>query len=50
MEGTYLANEKDKIMINLIDKLCDHLSNERVKVLIDHGFDEWETITYIRGN
>lgn len=34
-------------MISLIDKLCDHLSNDKVKILIDNGFDEWQTMTYI---
>jgi len=33
----------------LVDKLCDHLPTERIKLLIESGFDEWETITYMKG-
>jgi len=33
----------------LIDKLCDHLSPDRIKLFIENGFDEWETITYMKG-
>lgn len=36
-------------MLALIDKLCDHLTNDKVKSLIDHGFDEWDTISYLKG-
>lgn len=39
-----------KIMENFIDKLCDHMPMDRVKILIDNGFDEWETITFIKGD
>ena len=33
-----------------IDKLCDHLPTERIKLLVDNGFDEWDTITYMKGD
>jgi len=35
--------------MSLVDKLCDHLPNDRIKLFIDNGFDEWETVTYIKG-
>jgi hypothetical protein len=44
-----MEKENVNIMENFIDKLCDHLPSERIKVLIDNGFDEWETITYMKG-
>lgn len=34
----------------LIDKLCDHLPPDRIKLLIESGFDEWETVTYMNGS
>lgn len=45
------ASEKDEsqIMMDLVDKLCDHLPNDRIKLFIDNGFDEWETVTYLKG-
>ncbi len=36
-------------MEQLIDKLCDHLPIDRIKLLIENGFDEWETITFMKG-
>lgn len=33
-----------------MDKLCDNLPSERVKMFIDNGFDEWETVTYLKGH
>lgn len=36
-------------MEGLIDKLCDHLSIDRVKHLIESGFDDWETISFLKG-
>jgi hypothetical protein len=41
--------EGSKIMEALVDKLCDHLLTDRIKLLIESGFDEWETITYMKG-
>lgn len=37
-------------MQGLIDKLCDHLSIDRIKLLIESGFDDWETITFLKGS
>lgn len=36
-------------MQKLIDKLCDHLPADRIKLFIESGFDEWETITFMKG-
>jgi hypothetical protein len=36
-------------MESFVDKLCDHLPSDRIQMLIDNGFDEWETITYLKG-
>jgi hypothetical protein len=36
-------------MEKLIDKLCDHLPPDRIKLFIESGFDEWETITFMKG-
>ncbi len=37
-------------MMSLIDKLCDHLPNDKIKMLIDNGFDEWETVCLLSGD
>ena len=37
-------------MQRLIDKLCDHLPPDRIKLFIESGFDEWETITFLKGS
>jgi len=26
-------------MMDLVDKLCDHLTNDKIKLFIDNGFD-----------
>lgn len=44
-----MDKEGPKEMEAFIDKLCDHLPADRIKLLIDNGFDEWETVTYIKG-
>lgn len=49
MEESTEIGKENKIMMSLVDKLCDHLSTERIKLFIDNGFDEWETITYLKG-
>lgn len=36
-------------MESFVDKLCDHLPGQRIKLLIDNGFDEWETISFLKG-
>jgi|JI6StandDraft_1071083.scaffolds.fasta_scaffold834761_1 hypothetical protein len=36
-------------MEKLIDKLCDHLNPEKIKLFIESGFDEWETVTFMKG-
>jgi hypothetical protein len=38
------------MMENLIDKLCDHLTSDRIKLFIESGFDEWEIITLMKGD
>ena len=45
-----MNNEEDKAMEALVDKLCDHLPAGRIKLLIDNGFDDWETITFLKGH
>lgn len=42
--------EGAQLMENLIDKLCDHLPTERIKLFIESGFDEWDTITFMKGH
>ena len=37
-------------MEQLIDKLCDHLPPYRIKLFIESGFDEWETVTFMKGD
>lgn len=44
-----MENENEKKMNSFVEKLCDHLSMDRVKHLIDNGFDDWETITFMKG-
>ena len=36
-------------MEGLIDKLCDHLSTDKIKIFIENGFDEWDTVTLMNG-
>ena len=31
--------DDSKIMMQLVDKLCDHLPNQHIKLFIDNGFD-----------
>lgn len=38
------------MMESLIDKLCDHLPSDRIKLFIESGFDEWEIITLMKGD
>lgn len=38
------------MMMSFIDKLGDHLNNEKIKLLIDSGFDEWEIISFMKGD
>lgn len=45
-----MQKEDSKIMQVFLDKLCDHLIAQKVKILIDSGFDEWETITFMKGS
>jgi hypothetical protein len=43
-----MENENEKKMNSFVEKLCDHLSMDRVKHFIDNGFDDWETITFMK--
>jgi hypothetical protein len=45
-----MENGEASTMEGFVDKLCDHLPAEKIKVLIDSGFDEWETITFMKGD
>ena len=44
-----MKKEEPHAMEGFIDKLCDHLPMQRIKLLVDNGFDEWDTITYMKG-
>jgi hypothetical protein len=33
------TNNESQIMMDLVDKLCDHLTNDKIKLFIDNGFD-----------
>lgn len=34
-----MQKDSSELMESLVDKLCDHLTSERIKHLIDNGFD-----------
>lgn len=45
-----MKREEQQAMESFIDKLCDHMPMERIKLLVDNGFDEWGTVTYMKGD
>lgn len=45
-----MKREEQQAMESFMDKLCDHMPMERIKLLVDNGFDEWGIVTYMKGD